>query len=39
MKGKFDEFGSNRQIKNNQYKAIAISTFVFYFNLLYISIV
>ena len=34
-KEKFDEFdksGSNRQVKTNQYKAIAISASVFYFN-------
>ena len=34
-KGKFDKSGSNRQIKTNQYKAIAISAFVFYINLLH----
>ena len=35
----FDESGPNRQIKTNQYKTIAINATVFYFNLLYISIV
>ena len=37
MMGKIDEFdesGSNRQIKTNQYKAIGVSASVFYFNLL-----
>ena len=37
-KGKVDEFdesGSNRQIKTNQYRAIAIRASVFYTNLLY----
>jgi len=34
-KGKVYKPGSNRQIKTNQYKAIAISASVLYFNLLY----